>query len=257
MKYLYYIMSRFPIFSFTFDKLFHDFSMTDNVNFKDDCRISVFSFGFGARKLYFLTKKNRKCAFAKIINLTDAHRVISVAEATEKKDNYFTHISNFNVLKVNEEVEYLRYRIDSENDTKNMAFNKINSFNTVALIFIPLLLNSGFKLVINYKNTFNIIMTISFIYSLINVITWFFDYLKVKESCRSRFAELKAKVDSSGEDLDILKEKATLYYFDWINIKSEREVMVTYVKNIERYFKISLVIILILVIHNVILELSK
>ena len=60
-------MSRVPLFSFTFDKLFHDFSMTDNVNFKDDCRISVFSFGFGARKLYFLTKKNRNFSLQKAI----------------------------------------------------------------------------------------------------------------------------------------------------------------------------------------------
>lgn len=250
-------MSRVPLFFFTFDKLFHDFENTGVISIKDDCRFSIFSFGWGARKFYFFTIKNRKWNFLKMINLQEIHSIISETEANEKKSSYFSHIRNLDDSKVNEEIEYLIYRIDSENNIKNMAFNKINSFNTVALIFIPLLLNSGFKIAINYKNTVNIIVTLSFIYTLVNVIVWFFDYLKVKESCRSQFRELKSGVSQSITHEDILKKKATLYYFDWINIKSEREVMVTYVKNIERYFKISLVIILILVMHNIILELSK
>lgn len=258
MNNFFWIMSRVPLFSFTFDKLFHNFRKTDNVKFKDDCRFSLFSIGFGAKKYYVLTFKKGEFKFFKKLDLDSIVTPIDVSSLKYKTQRYFRHIENIeDILIIQEEIDFLRYRIDSENNIKTMSFNKIMSFNTIALIFIPLLLNSGFKLSLNYKNKCTIILMMSFLYCILNVVVWFFDYIKVKESVRSTFSEFREKVEREVSHIEILKKKACLYYFDWFSIKNEKESGVNFVLNVERYFKIALIFIGLLILQNIFIDILE
>lgn len=248
-------MSRVPLFSFTFDKLFHNFKETDVINTKEDCRFSIFSFGWGARKFYFFTIKKCEFSIFKKLDLDVIVKPIEESVSNYKKQRYFRHIEDIeDPLIIQEEIDFLRYKIENENNVKSISFDKVMTFNTVALIFIPLLLNSGFKISINYKNSLTVILMGLFLYCLSNVVVWFFDYIKVKETFRSRFSELREKVDIEDTYIKILKKKSCLYYFDWINIQNEKDRGTNFVVNIERYFKLSLIIILMLICQNIIID---
>jgi hypothetical protein len=45
-----------------------------------------------------------------------------------------------------------------------------------------------------------------------------------------------------------LKKLAEAYYYDWFNIKEERDVLSSYVKNIEKYIFITIVLMIVLVV---------
>ena len=45
-----------------------------------------------------------------------------------------------------------------------------------------------------------------------------------------------------------MKKLAEAYYYDWFNIKEERDVLSSYVKNIEKYIFITIVLMIVLVV---------
>lgn len=234
---LIYLLSRSPMLSLTLDKSFHNVS---NKNFQyKELRISLFSMGIGCIKIYFITfKKEDGFKFIKVLKLSDIKKIPTKETIEEKVNIYKQHVSQKENDKIQIEIEFLKYKIENEETIKNNAANKISNYTAIMLVFIPLIISGGIKLANNLSTSFKLIFWTIIIYNLENIVMYILDFLKVKAFYRSAFSELK----NCSKHLQKLAES---YYEDWYSIKSEAPLFVTYVLEIERYLKYTLVYIMI------------
>lgn len=224
-----YLLSRSPVFSTTLDKQFHDISR-NNFTF-NDLRFSLFSLGLGIRKIYiFSWKYNEKFSFIKVLNLNDINKLPREQEIQNKLDLYHEFINNKDKSDIQCEIDFLKYKIDQDENTKNLTKSKANNYTAVVLVLIPLILTIMPNITNKLNNTLKIIFWIIIIYNSINVVIYLLDFYKVRSFNRSTFADIK----QSDKHLNKLAES---YYEDWYSIKSESSFFVTYVTNVERYFK--------------------
>lgn len=232
-----YLLSRSPILSLTLDKSFDDVS---NKNFEyKDLRFSLISFGVGTIKIYFITvKKEDGFKFIKVLKLSDVKKMPSKEVIEEKVNNYKQHVSQKENDEIRIEIEFLKYKIENEETTKNNAANKIGIYTAIMLVFIPLIISGGMKISINFSTSFKLIFGTIIIYNLQNIVMYILGFLKVKGFSRSSFGKLK-------ESSEHLKKLAQSYYEDWYSIKAEAPLFVTYVLEIEKYLKYTIMCILI------------
>lgn len=241
---LVYLFSRSPFFSITLDEKFHEISNKNNINI-DRLRISLFSLGLGVKKLYFLTyKKEQKFKFFKTISLEDIQSIPSEEVIQDKAEQYKKHINLKTKEDIEVEIEFLQYRINQEENKKNTALNKLNNYIAIISILLPLITSNVINAYLQIKFKYKIILLIIVGYTLVNVVLCILDFLKVRVLIRSRFYDLK--------ESDKHKNKlAEAYYSDWYAMKEESTVFVSIVRNTERYLKLLIASIsLILVLGN-------
>lgn len=240
--YIFYLLSKSPILSVTLDNEF------DNIPFKKsklieykDFRYSLISIGFGAKKIYFITYKkseDNKIQIFKVLDLWDLGIIPENRIVEEKAGNYSRHVFDKNEKNINLEIDFLKYKIDGEENRKNLQVSKINTYTSVMLIIVPIIASIlvGEFNILNVKNLItknsfvNFIIYCVIIYNIINIIKYIWDFNSVKAYNRSMFKDIK----KSENHLNALAES---YYYDWYNIKNEARLVVSYVKNIELYFK--------------------
>lgn len=241
VNYLVSFLSRSPVLSITEDKSFHEILIRSNMEFTI-FRYSIFSLGIGSSKIYILTySKKDGFNWYKILPMSEIVKLPSEEEVLEKVRNYSDHIVTKESNEVEIEIDFLKYKINEEENRKNIASGKINNYTAIVLVLIPLIFASGLKLVLDLKNVSLIILVIAILYSIINMIIFILDFYKVKSFLRSSFGDLKKSQNH-------LNKLAESYYHDWYSIKSESCLFVTYVRNVERYMKITMIFIIIFIL---------
>lgn len=242
--YILWILSRFPVISITLDENFHNID-NNKFNYKD-LRYSLFSLGIGIYKIYFLTYKNgERLRIFKVLRLNEIIKAPSENEISEKVANYSEHISSMQSDDINLEIDFLKYKISDEESTKSTATNKINNYTAIILVVLPLICAGGLRFVLNLNNIFFIVLAVIIFYSVVNIIIFILNFYKVNSFLRSKFGDLK---NSSNHQTKL----AESYYEDWYSIKSEAPIFVSFVTNVERYLKITIIcMVLFLIVLNI------
>lgn len=228
-----WILSRCPLISITLDKNFHEICRRDLKSFNDlkNFRYSLISLGFGVVKIYLCTyKKNEKFKFIKILKLEDIEKIPTEKEVNNKTEIYNTHIESLSEKDINIEIDFLKYKIDEEEDRKSISTNKMNTYTAIVLVVIPLLSN---WFIGNYYKANNILSQTSLFaiaYCMLNITLYILNFYVVRAFARSCFKDLKLSSNH-------IAKLAKSYYEDWYNIKSEADFIVTFVRNVERYIK--------------------
>lgn len=224
-----YLLSRSPLCSITLDENFHEISNKDYNN--DQLRFSVLSFGLGVRKLYLFTLKKREgFRFFKIIRLKDIQDVPSEEVIKSRVKDYAIHIKSKQQNEIEVEKEFLQYRINQDDNKKNIALSKINNYIAIVSILIPLFASNIIQAYSQIKFKYKVILLIVVGYTLLNAILYILEFLKVKGFTRSKFADIKR----SSEHNNKITES---YYADWYSMKQESVLYVTFVTCVERYLK--------------------
>lgn len=236
-------LSMSPVISITMDQNFHGIPFNNNKPY-NNFRYSLISFGYGAIKIYIITyKKDNGFAFLKILKLSEIVKLPSEEEILQKIVAYRNHIADKEPNVIDIEIDFLKYKIDDEEKVKDLSNSKINNYSAIVMVLIPLMLSSGLKFVLDLNNKLLIIIGFAMLYNLINVIAYIFDFYKVKSFSRSTFKDLKESQDHN-------KKLAESYYEDWYSIRAEAPFFVSYVKNVEKYIKISMIFMIFFIIFS-------
>ena len=130
-------------------------------------------------------------------------------------------------------IEALKHKISQAENIKTSSANKMAYYNTIYLFLFPLL----FLWIRTEKNSFlYVVLSSIFVYILLNIYLFIYEFFKVKGFLRFSFRELKASTDT-------LKQFAKSVYKDWYSSKEEKVIFVTYVKNVEKYIRYSMFLI--------------
>lgn len=241
MKYfVQYVLSRIPIFCISDDSNFHNIDKR-GIHF-NDLRYSLISFGLGDHKIYFLSWKRKDgFSFFKKIYLATLLDIPNQTTLSEKAENYYSHLTSVEDDNVRNEAEFLKYKISDEANRISSAYTKANIYTGIVLGVFPIILSIGINQLSSLKEFYYIIIILSLLYCLINATILLFNFYKVRSSIRSTFGKMK-------EAKDALREKARAYYLDWFSIKSNAPLYVSYIANIERYIRLSFIILVILIV---------
>jgi hypothetical protein len=232
--YIIFWLSRSPIFSVTNDKRFHEVSRPEDSQLSD-LRFSLLSFGIGTLKLYLFTyKKGEPFKFMKLLYFRDIVVLPPDEVISEKVSNYHNHLTSKKATDIKNEIEFLKYKIEAEENRKSTAAAKINMYTTITLVLIPLMFSVGLKHVLGNNNAFVIITVTAIIYNTANLLIFIFTFYKVQSFSRSGFGDLKISQNH-------MTKLAESYYQDWYSIKSEATSFVSYVTNVERYTKYTII----------------
>lgn len=208
-------------------------------------RFSLFSFNFGAYIFYFLSYKKGQ-GFKKIhkLNLNDYDKF-----KDEDKDRVKTkqqgYLDNQETKNTDIDKEFLKYLFENEHNRKNAAYNKINSYTTIILAIIPLILLFYKKETFINASIIIKVLTVILSYIIINIAAFILQSNKVKGCERVKYSTLK---ESSDKNKEIIKA----YYMDWQNIKRESNRVVSFVTNIEVYIRGAIIVSALISIFNMI-----
>ncbi|HFL3259432.1 TPA: hypothetical protein ACG3I5_003098 [Clostridioides difficile] len=244
LKYIFLILSYSPILCLSDDNNFGT-NEKGYENFNTRIRMSVFSFYFGTDRYYFITYKKGKGSKIKhkldfidyyIFTDSEENRVIT------KQQNYLNNAQYIDIDK-----EFILYLIQNETNRKNNAYNKINTYTTIILAIIPLIIIFFKpKIFIDARLVIKILI-ILLLYILVNIGLFILQSNKVGVNGRSTYNSLKLSTD---------KEKKIIesYYFDWQHLKRESDRIVGFVKNIEGYIKASIAVTGLIIVLNFVLN---
>lgn len=236
-----WIFSRLPFLSTTDDRNFHSISW--GTDYSSDFRLSLLNIGLGTSKIYFLTIKEKKAKWFYVLKLEDVKKMPSSTEIEEKVQKYNGHLASITKEKIDSEMEFLKYRIDSEESIKNQAMSKIANYTAVSLVVFPIILTYGTKHVYQSKLFLDKILFIMILYCVLNIVLYIIEFLRVKSFTRSSFGELK----DSG---DTRRKLASSYYCDWYAMRNESPVFVTFVLKVERLYAWILMLVTIMIFLN-------
>ncbi|MBZ9625613.1 hypothetical protein G9F71_022550 [Clostridium sp. FP2] len=195
--------------------------------------------GLGVKKLYICSwKKNDKFKIIKLLGFDEINKLPTEIEVEGKTNLYNQYIDGRSDEEIRLQTDFLKYKINEYEETKKLAFDKMNNYIAVMLFLIPLLLTNISNITNKLNTTLKLLFTGIIIYNLINIMMYLLDFYKVKGFIRSRFSDLK----QSNKQLNKLAES---YYSDWYAVNKEAPFFVSYVTNIENYIKYFGVILLI------------
>lgn len=241
-KEILFLWSYSPIFCLSDDSNFGS-NEKGIVDFINRMRFSFFSFSIGEYIFYFISfKKNDKFRVIYRLNLNDYYFFSDTDKqrVSNEQDEYLLQNMNNNI-EVDE--EFLRYLYDNESNRKNIAYNKINSYTTIILAIIPLILLFFKKEIFVNSSIVIKVLILILLYILFNITAFILQSNKVNENMRFRYSEIK---NSSYKR----KKKIKAYYMDWQHIKRESNKIVAFVKNIEIYIKGAIIVSVLIAIFN-------
>lgn len=238
-KFILFILSYSPILCVSDDGNFG----TNEDGFKDfreRLRVSIFSLNFGAYKYYFFTfRMNNRLDF----NMKYKISLYNFDTFTDEDIDRLTNIQEEylkNNLDTEEDKEFLLYQIEGQNNRNNISYNKVNTYTTIILALIPLIL-VFYKAEMFIKASVMIkLLTLTLFYIISNICILLLQVNKVRGYQRQRYADLKR----------VNKKKGIImaYYLDYQSIKKGSNRLVTFVKNIETYIRGAVICTSILVV---------
>lgn len=235
------LFSITPVLSITSDKTF------GGPGINNDKRFSLFRISFGVVKIYFLTIYNGQFRLIECLNINNLRPWPEYAKSIDKRDKYSELINNASEDELSINNRFLENKIERENSTKNSFQVKLNTYNSIVLLLSGYIAYLFKEVIIFYNNSFlNIIMVVSFALIAINYLNcllFIYEYTKNKNVSRSTFVDIKNNPTA--------KALSASYYYDWYNIKCERDVLSNYIKNIEKYlFKTVMFVLLFSIIFS-------
>ena len=223
-----------PLFSVSCDELFGDI---------DTCaskRYSLLRLSVGSIKLYFITIQSGSFNFIKTLNINKLRPWPSKEETERKLNVYEQFISNKRDDEISIQTQYLEQKITIENNAKTSFQNKISAYNAISIVTASYIIYIFSKMLSEWQFNFKYFTLMSLIILAIaaftNCLLFTYLFLKNRTICRSTFSDLKNN--------PTIKKLSSSYYFDWYNLKSERDILSSYVKNIEKYIVNSVVLVL-------------
>ena len=137
------------------------------------------------------------------------------------------------------EKETLLRKLAREESRIDVSFNKINVYLSVLLVVIPLLIAT-----VDYKSFINagLLIKILFcllVYSLINIGAYIFQSNSVGKYAYSSFSDLKKSSNK-------VTEQNWQLYYDWQQTVKKADMYVSFVLNIQKWVKITLLLFVIL-----------
>lgn len=242
LNFILFILSYSPILCISDDKNFgtNEEGLKD---FRERLRVSIFSLNFGAYKYYFFTFKikDNKLDF----NMKYRIRLHDFYTFTDEKIDRLTNIQEEylkNNLEIEEDKEFLLYQIESQNNRNGISYNKVNTYTTIILALIPLIL-VFYKVEMFIKaNVMIKLLTVILFYIIANICVLLLQVNKVSGHKRQRYSDFKR----------VNKKKGIVmaYYLDYQSIKTSTDRIVTFVKNIETYIRGAVICTGILVIGS-------
>ncbi|WP_299489865.1 hypothetical protein [uncultured Shewanella sp.] len=236
-----WILNLSPIFHISRDKEF------DSITQLTELRISIFSFPWGDKHLYFISlSKEKGFELFSVIRTSDLQSSRNQQELNECKIKFLELNDGPNGFESQLRIEFLKHKHACSQNSINTLNNKVNSYIAIALVYAGLCAFL-FKSIINLPvSTISIVMWAAFALSvifLVNVLVLLRRYLQVKAVVKSMFSSFKESPD--------WKKLAEGIYIDWLTSQEEQVVAATLVKNIEKYFIRSAVLSALLLLSTV------
>lgn len=262
-KFLLYIWSLSPLFSLTYDKNY----VTNENGETKNLRFSFLSIMLGVLTYHFftITKICDKLNFKFVHKITmegcqNAGVPPEDLDLKKKSDDFVEHLAAISESDKDIEKEFINYLLNNEVHRIDTAFNKMNFYTGIILVFIPLLF-SGLS-ALNIKSSIldsspiaYFLLTILF-YSLLNWLMYTIQYMQVSGREKSAFKKIK-KPDNNWTRCNQLLRN---YYFDWQTMRNEAIYRVSFVANTERWVRWSIGIFIMVIVSviagNALSELS-
>lgn len=257
MKFLFniflWIWSHFPVFCLSCDDNFATLDCTTIKKYKSKLRLSLLNLMMGNWILYLVTFdiKNRKFRLYDILSLNGLESLsISDEKINEIQEEYKEHIRNLSKEEIGIEKEKLIYHIQNESSRIDTSISKINTYTTVILTGITIVLA-----ITNLKNLVKMSLPISIFmffiaYSLLNIFIYIFYAIKVGGIKKSSFNDL---CSSQEKDRVILLQ----YQYDWKQLEYKARLFVSFVINIQEWFILMFTLLLIVLISNLYFDNNK
>jgi len=229
-----------PIFALSYDESFGDYDQEKKI--RCGCkRFSLLNLMFGDRIIYFCTYKIDKKRFKwfHVLNLSKIEQFnLKTSKSIKLEENYREHLKNLCNDELEIEKESLNKHIQDEADRIKISNQKINTYTTIVLTVLPLISAFSAILDVNQFVKFPALLKICVFfgfYAVLNICIYLFSIIKVRSISKSTFNDLKNNSDKR-------KEINFQYYYDWQQLKRKADLFVSYVKNVDKWVKITLVI---------------
>lgn len=223
------IWGHFPILALTDDSDFTRWSLSRPKE-EQKLRISFINLYFGSTAIHILSllPEAPKEKRFQLLDIQQLDRLpafeLTREKAAQLERDYRDHLEHLDSSKNEMELETqaLRYQIAIQEAREQSSLAKTNSFMTILLAIIPLLLAY-----FNWNQLFHSSLSAKLcaallLYAIINLAILTFEVLKVRAHSRSRFSDLKNSENKQSE-------LAWSYYFDWQNLKRKADLFVSYV----------------------------
>lgn len=236
------LLSYSPFFRISDDCKFGEF----NKESMGRERLSVFSINLGKIIIHIFTGRidQQKDEFFKIINLDN------LINSTDDKKNIFkkykkykNEIRDLKTEKILIHKEHLMYKINQIENSKNLTFNKHLAYLAIVALLLPLY-SVEFSYFEKPMDYFIILLLIVLFSILINLLVFFYSFMKVRGYSRSTFKDFRTSHTP-------LSQFTLSLYYEWQNLNNEKAYQVTLMKNIEKYMVRFIIITILLFIVRI------
>lgn len=249
------LLGMSPIFNFSCPSNFGEINYNDVIEHSKEMYFSLFSFKVGSIYFLFITKRIGETGYffemVRKVSLNDIQKLPRYERINEKYDEYITYLfgnsydkrktGKFNKdieKEINSYSEILEIYLDKTNRTSELTTNKINLYTAIVAVIMPLQANF-FKLNNNSIGMFLFMLLLLLLYQYVNLFLFFFRYIKVKEYTELIPGNFITKKNAKAEVL-------LMKYYNGMLQEDKNLYNVTILKNIEKYFRYSLIISLII-----------
>ncbi|MGG3562741.1 hypothetical protein ABES03_14195 [Neobacillus rhizosphaerae] len=197
---------------------------------KHNLRISLFSFNMGKWILHLFTYNftNMKPKFLFVLNLSKVHIYPDLNRLGANYNVYENELKQITEQeKLSIQKDALAHKVTQIETVKNQTFNKFLAYLSISVFILPLYsaqFNKIYSIESIYKKTFIIILA----YLFINLIYFFYKFIKVKSVERVTFNSIRSSQDP-------LITFILMLYYEWRSMVQESTYQVTLIKNIEKY----------------------
>lgn len=226
-----WLFSHSPIFAFSDD---NNFGPCDGKSNNMRLRISLINLMFGDVITYIGTYEIETKKIKLFYQLRLSEFDFSVNYTSVTRNTYLEHLNSLNPEEIVIERESLNEHIQYEQSRIETSNQKINSYMTIILTVLPIILgvldvNKILKASCGIKICMLIIL-----YGVVNICAYLINTIKVRAIHRGMFKDLK-----ESEEKD--KELNLQYYFNWQHLKKQANMFVSYVINIQEWIYFVLV----------------
>lgn len=235
-KIFYILLSYTLILSVTKDSEFgtNTENFIENQKIVNGTRFSLLNIPFGKFKIYILTyivlePNNKQFNFIKILNLDklimpNNYIQLQDNKATQYEQHYETLILENREI----ELEFIKYKLNSENERIKKAESKINSYSSIILVLIPIVMVLYKPEKICETTLLGKIIIIFLMICTINAVSFILQHMFVKPLTLSLFSDIKNSQQKR-------VQTANNYYFEWQVFQKKADLDISYVKNIQNW----------------------
>lgn len=204
----------------------------DSIAESHDPRISLFHFPLANKHIYIITySKTMGFRFMFLLRLSALIPVFNKDDINKVKEQFKSFDRIYCPEKNKLRIEFLKHKYNEYQNSVSLTNNKINNYLTISLAYVGLLYFLSYNIKASPYGILNIIVWSTFILSSIsalNVLLLLKECLKISGNYKSSITEFN-KMPS----WRLLNESI---FVDFASSENTRIIMVSLVRNIEKYF---------------------